>query len=99
VIELGVNGEVALVKGMMKEVLDAEQRRPGQVLDREFIEKYTSGFDEFKAALGKVHLGDILEQSGVKKSQLEDAARIFIESERVIFCWVMGLTQLQNAVP
>src|SRR5205823_5481578 len=42
--------------------------------------------------------GDILEQSGVKKSHLEDAARIFIESERVIFCWAMGLTQHQNAV-
>jgi len=97
-IQVRVNGDVALLKGIMKEVFDAEERRPGQVLDREFIEKYTSGFDEFKTALAKVHLGDILEQSGVKKSQLEDAGRIFIESERVIFCWAMGLTQHRNAV-
>ena len=97
-IQVRVNGDVALLKGIMKEIFDAEERRPGQILDREFIEKYTSGFDEFKAALAKVHLGDILDQSGVKKSQLEDAARIFIESERVIFCWAMGLTQHQNAV-
>src|SRR5207302_4341249 len=77
-IQVRVNGDAALLKGIMKEIVDTEERRPGQILDREFIEKYTSGFDEFKAALAKVHLGDILDQSGVKKSQLEDAARIFI---------------------
>ncbi len=30
--------------------------------------------------------------------KIEDATRIFIESERVIFCWAMGLTQHKNAV-
>ncbi|HKP37511.1 MAG TPA: FdhF/YdeP family oxidoreductase, partial [Pyrinomonadaceae bacterium] len=97
-LQVRVNGDVALLKGLMKEVFEAEERRPGQVLDQEFIEKYTTGFAEFKAALKAVHTGDILEQSGVTKTQIEDAARIFIESERVIFCWAMGLTQHKNAV-
>jgi molybdopterin-dependent oxidoreductase alpha subunit len=43
-------------------------------------------------------LADFLEQSGVTKVTIEDAARVFIESERVIFCWAMGLTQHKNAV-
>jgi len=97
-LQVRINGDVALLKGIMKEVFDAEERRPGQVLDQEFIGRYTTGFDEFKTALRAIHLGDILDQAGVKKSQLEDAARIFIESERVIFCWAMGLTQHKNAV-
>jgi molybdopterin-dependent oxidoreductase alpha subunit len=97
-LQVRVNGDVALLKGIMKEILDAEDRRPGQVLDREFIDRYTTGFEGFKAALSEAHLGDILEQSGVRKSQLEDAARLFIQSERVIFCWAMGLTQHKNAV-
>src|SRR5260221_8038488 len=97
-LQVRVNGDVALLKGIMKEILDAEDRRPGAVLDNEFINKYTTGFKEFKEALGKVHLGDILEQSGLRKSQLEDAAKLFIQSERVIFCWAMGLTQHKNAV-
>src|SRR5436190_2312606 len=92
-LQVRVNGDVALLKGIMKEVLDAEDRRPGQILDQEFIDRYTSGFEVFKEALGEAHLGDILEQSGVRKSQLEDAAKLFIQSERVIFCWAMGLTQ------
>src|SRR3989475_1002932 len=97
-LQVRVNGDVALLKGIMKEVLDAEDRRPGQILDQEFIDRYTSGFAEFREALGEAHLGDILEQSGVRKSQLEDAAKLFIQSERVIFCWAMGLTQHKNAV-
>lgn len=97
-VQVRINGDVALLKGLMKEVLEAEQRKPGQVLDRDFIDKFTIGFDEFKEALSKVHLGDILEQSGVTKAKIEDAARIFIASERVIFCWAMGLTQHKNAV-
>src|SRR6185369_12964551 len=97
-LQVRINGDVALLKGLMKEVLDAEERRPGEVLDHEFINTHTTGFEEFKAGLHQAHLGDIIEQSGIKKTQLEDAARIFIESERVIFCWAMGLTQHKNAV-
>jgi len=97
-LQVRVNGDVALLKGIMREILGAEDRRPGQVIDSEFIARYTTGFEEFKEALGKAHLGDILEQSGVRKSQLEDAAKLFIKSERVIFCWAMGLTQHKNAV-
>src|SRR5438445_2199842 len=97
-LQVRINGDVALLKGLMKEVLDAEERRPGQVLDHEFINRYTTGFEEFKTALRQAHVGDILDQSGIRKTQIEDAARIFIESERVIFCWAMGLTQHKNAV-
>jgi len=97
-LQVRVNGDVALLKGIMKEILDAEDRRPGAVLDHEFIDRHTTGFAEFKKALSGSHLGDILEQSGARKSQLEDAAKLFIQSERVIFCWAMGLTQHKNAV-
>ncbi len=97
-VQVRVNGDVALLKGIMKEVLDAEERHPGKILDHEFINQHTIGFEDFKAALSRVHLGDILEQAGVSKARVEDAARIFIESERVIFCWAMGLTQHKNAV-
>ena len=97
-VQVRINGDVALLKGIMKEVFDAEQRRPGEVLDQSFINKHTTGFAEFKEALRTAHIGDILEQSGVSKVKIEDAARVFIESERVIFCWAMGLTQHKNAV-
>src|SRR5204863_2134665 len=85
-------------KGITKAVLAAEQRQPGQVLDQDFIQNFTNGFEEFAAALNQISWSDIIEQSGVSQSDIEAAARIFIESDRTIICWAMGLTQHQNAV-
>ena len=78
--------------------LRRRREAPGSVLDHEFIEQHTTGFAEFKEALGKVHWGDLIEQCGVPKTKIEDAVKIFIKSERTIFCWAMGLTQHKNAV-
>ncbi len=97
-LQVRINGDVALLKGIMKEIIDAEDRQPGQVLDHDFITQYTTGFEEFREALREVQLNDIVEQSGITKEQIEEAARVFLESERVIFCWAMGLTQHKNAV-
>ncbi|HKY30659.1 MAG TPA: FdhF/YdeP family oxidoreductase [Pyrinomonadaceae bacterium] len=97
-LQVRINGDVALLKGMMKAVLEAENRRPETVLDHEFIENHTNGFADFVAALNSVSWKDIIEDCGVTKTAIEDAARIFIESERTIFCWAMGLTQHKNAV-
>jgi molybdopterin-dependent oxidoreductase alpha subunit len=97
-LQVRINGDVALLKGIMKAVLAAEEQATDQVLDHEFIEKYTTGFEEFAVALGSADWDEIVEQSGVSRAQLEAAAEIFIESERTIFCWAMGLTQHKNAV-
>ncbi|MGQ0763525.1 MAG: FdhF/YdeP family oxidoreductase [Acidobacteriota bacterium] len=97
-LQVRINGDVALLKGIMKEVFDADERQAGQVLDHDFIERYTTGFEDFREALRPVRLEDIVEQSSITKAQIEEAARIFIESDRVIFCWAMGLTQHKNAV-
>lgn len=97
-LQVRINGDVALLKGIMKAVLAAEEQRTHQVLDHEFIEKYTTGFEEFALALRSADWDEIVKQSGVSREQLEAAAKIFIESERTIFCWAMGLTQHKNAV-
>ena len=97
-LQVRINGDVALLKGIMKVVLAREEQSPGEVLDRDFINSYTNGFDEFWSALKAVPWSEIVEQSGVSKKELEEAARIFVESERTIFCWAMGLTQHRNAV-
>ncbi|HUE84106.1 MAG TPA: FdhF/YdeP family oxidoreductase [Pyrinomonadaceae bacterium] len=97
-LQVRINGDVALLKGIMKAVLAEEERRPGQVLDHDFIKTYTSGFEQFAEALHKTRWEDLLEQAGVPRPELEAAAKIFVESERTIFCWAMGLTQHKNAV-
>ncbi|MFN2510221.1 MAG: FdhF/YdeP family oxidoreductase [Pyrinomonadaceae bacterium] len=97
-LQVRINGDVALLKGIMKEVLTADERHGGGVLDQDFITKHTNGFAEFADALRKIEWEEIIQLCGIPGSQIEEAARIFIASERTIFCWAMGLTQHKNAV-
>jgi molybdopterin-dependent oxidoreductase alpha subunit len=92
-LQVRINGDVALLKGISKAVLAREG-----VLDRDFIDNYTDGFESFVSALQSVSWDEIVEQSGVARELIEGAAQIFVESERTIFCWAMGLTQHRNAV-
>jgi molybdopterin-dependent oxidoreductase alpha subunit len=92
-LQVRINGDVALLKGISKAVLAHED-----ALDHDFIAQYTSRFDEFVSALREVSWDEIVEQSGVSKVLIEQAAEIFVASERTIFCWAMGLTQHRNAV-
>jgi molybdopterin-dependent oxidoreductase alpha subunit len=97
-LQVRINGDVALLKGIIKQVLAEAEESPGRVLDHEFIRTHTQGFDEFAAAIKSADWSVLIEQSGIAKEDIEAAARIFIESDRTIFCWAMGLTQHQNAV-
>ncbi|HEU4933344.1 MAG TPA: FdhF/YdeP family oxidoreductase [Pyrinomonadaceae bacterium] len=92
-LQVRINGDVALLKGITKAVLAHEN-----ALDRDFIDSYTTGFEEFAAALASVSWDEIVEHSGVTRAQIEQSAEIFVASERTIFCWAMGLTQHRNAV-
>ena len=92
-LQVRINGDVALLKGISKAVLARDR-----ALDRDFINEHSHGFDEFAGALERVSWTDIVEQSGVSREQIEEAAEIFAGSERTIFCWAMGLTQHRNAV-
>jgi molybdopterin-dependent oxidoreductase alpha subunit len=96
-LQVRINGDVALLQGMSKAVL-AEEERGAELVDREFISNFTKGFDEFAAAIRNASWDEIVEQSAIPRSQIEEAASVFMESERTIFCWAMGLTQHKNAV-
>jgi molybdopterin-dependent oxidoreductase alpha subunit len=97
-LQVRINGDVALLKGMMKAILAEEAKQPGSVLDQQFIADHTSGFAGFQEALTAMQWDDLIAQSGIPKAKMEAAAQIFIRSERTIFCWAMGLTQHKNAV-
>jgi molybdopterin-dependent oxidoreductase alpha subunit len=93
-----VNGDMAAMRGIMKEMLHEEERRPGAALDRQFIDQYTTGFEEFAAHVCATPWDPILEISGLTREQIRTAAEIAMRAKRIICCWAMGLTQHKNAV-
>jgi molybdopterin-dependent oxidoreductase alpha subunit len=97
-LPLRINGDVAVLKGMMKEMLAEEEKRPGSVFDLQFIRDYTAGFEEFVADLRASSWDDIIVSSGLSREQIRAAAEVAMQSKRIICCWAMGLTQHRNAV-
>ncbi len=93
-----IGGDLALFKGLMKSMLEAEARVPGAVLDRAFIQEHTSGFDALAADLGATAWPDIVAECGVAQDEIERVAQVAIRSRATICCWAMGLTQQPQAV-
>ena len=91
-------GDLALFKGLMKEMLAAEDAAPGTVFDREFIREHTHGFDALVADLRAADWDEILAASGVPRGQIAAAAKIAARSRATICCWAMGLTQQPDSV-
>jgi len=93
-----VNGDVALLKGIMKEMLDADRKSGGKLLAHEFIAQQTENFDDFVRDLDAESWETIVTESGVSRELIQKAAQIALESERMICCWAMGITQHKNGV-
>ncbi len=93
-----INGDQAALQGILKELLRAEDAAPGTVVDRVFVDRYTTGFEAWSATLRAADWATIEQQSGLSRAQLGAAAEIARRSKALIACWAMGLTQHKNAV-
>src|SRR5947199_680255 len=67
-----INGDMAAMRGIIKEMLAAEEARPGSVFDREFIDSYTTGFETFISHIREASWDSILEGSGLTREQLRE---------------------------
>jgi molybdopterin-dependent oxidoreductase alpha subunit len=97
-LPIRLNGDMATMRGIMKEMLAEEDRAPGSVFDRAFIDEHTFGFEPFVRHLRETPWDVILQGSGLTRDQIRQAARIAMGCKRIIACWAMGLTQHKNAV-
>jgi molybdopterin-dependent oxidoreductase alpha subunit len=97
-VPVRLSGDLAFFKGLCKELLEEEERQPGKILKRVFIEEKTSGFAEFRAAIAATPWNEIVEQSGISRRQIREIAEVVMRSKSMIACWAMGLTQQRQAV-
>jgi molybdopterin-dependent oxidoreductase alpha subunit len=97
-VQVRVGGDVALLKGVMKELLALEGERPGGVLDAAFLAEHTVGFEALRAALDAQPFDELERESGVTRAEMRALAELYAGSERTIACWAMGLTQHRHGV-
>ena len=100
--QLKIGGDLAAVKGMVKCVLEADrqaqERSHARVLDAAFIDAHCADFEPFAADVRAESWAVIEQESGLTQAQIARAAQVYMQSERVIACWGMGITQHQQAV-
>ncbi|GKS74718.1 FdhF/YdeP family oxidoreductase [Acidovorax sp. SUPP950] len=95
--QLRVGGDLALVKGMMKHLIEIEDR-DGGVLDHAFIAEHTTGIDGLLADLRAESWPLLEEESGLPEAQIRAAAEVYRNARSVIACWGMGITQHMHSV-
>ena len=95
--QVNVGGDVAVLKGIMKLVLEAHEAavRAGAdpVLDLDFIARHTLGFEALADDLRRTEWDDILRVSGLPREQIERIARIYMQARSVVICCGVGVTQ------
>ena len=91
-LQIRTNGDLALLQALGHLLL------AWGAVDSDFIDRHTTGFDEYAAAATLLDWDAVLASTGLSRDEIEQAARMLQSSERTVFCWAMGITQHRNAV-
>ncbi|MBN9796448.1 hypothetical protein DMP15_04000 [Pseudonocardia sp. UM4_GMWB1] len=97
-LQIRSNGDLALWQAFGHLLLAAEDRNPGNVLDRDFIERHTNGFEAYAAHVKDLDRDAVVAATGLTWGEIEKAAEMLATSKRIVNCWAMGITQHRNAV-
>jgi molybdopterin-dependent oxidoreductase alpha subunit len=97
-LQVRINEDVALLQAINKMLLESDARSERKVLDWNFIQAQTIGFDDYVTDLRSRDLNDLIKRTGVAIDAIQRAVDVLAKHNRIIVCWAMGLTQHKNAV-
>jgi len=97
-LQVKINGDVALLKIILKLMKEKEDTEPNSVFNHQFIKEKTSGIDSLLTDLERYSFEELLPQTGLSLRNIKKATALIINNENIIICWAMGLTQHKNAV-
>ena len=92
-LQVRPGGDIAVLTGLCKRVIELDAERGGTILDRSFIATHTTGIDDLRTRLQQVSWEKIERESGLRRDDLIKVADIYATSNNVIGIYGMGLTQ------
>ncbi|MFG0261164.1 MAG: FdhF/YdeP family oxidoreductase [Novipirellula sp. JB048] len=95
-LQVKINGDIPLFKGIMKQMLEREEAEPGTVIDWDFVNEYTAGFEDLAAELRRADWDTLVTRSGVSRDAIRQAAEWVCDSEKILLCWCLGVSQHTN---
>ncbi|GAY07585.1 FdhF/YdeP family oxidoreductase [Pseudonocardia sp. N23] len=91
-LPIRINGDLALFQAIGSLLVEWD------ALDHEFLERHTTGFEEWRTHVEKVDWNLVAASTGLTREQITEAATLLARSRKTVFCWAMGLTQHRNGV-
>ncbi len=96
-VQVRIGGDSALLRGVAKAIFEAAEKDP-DVLDRDFIERYTDGIEDYRRLVQATPWADLVHGSGLDERTIRALADSYRSSQRVIIAWCLGLTQHEHGV-
>ncbi len=89
---IDVGTDIPLACAVARELIAAD------LIDRPFIERATTGYEDFRAAVEPFTLAEGERLTGVPAAAISELAHAYGRADRAIVCWTLGITEHHNAV-
>ena len=89
---LNVGSDIALANGMAREIIHAG------LANQAFIERATTGFEEYRQCVERYTLDVAERETGVPAHVIREVAHTYARADRAEICWTLGITEHHNAV-
>ena len=89
---LDVGSDIALANAVGREIIHAG------LANHEFVERATSGYEAYAAAVEPCSLEWAERETGVPADAIRELAHTYATADKAILCWTLGITEHHNAV-
>jgi molybdopterin-dependent oxidoreductase alpha subunit len=101
-VQIKIGGDTAAAMGMAKWIIEADDAAKAagrkRIVDTDFINQHTSGFEEFAASARAAQWDEIERVSGVTRAELEKAAKTYVSAKAAMIMYGMGITQHREGI-
>ncbi|MDG1766414.1 MAG: FdhF/YdeP family oxidoreductase [Flavobacteriales bacterium] len=97
-LQVKINGDLGLLKLIMKGLLEREDAGEDVGIDHDFIQKNTENVAAFFADIRETDEAKCYEQSGLSMEEVDACIELIAKHQKIIICWAMGITQHRNGV-
>ncbi len=88
---IDVGSDIALANAMARVIIHSG------LANMEFINRATTGYDDFASCVEKYTLDVAEKETGVPASAIEEVALEYAQADRAMICWTLGITEHHNA--
>ena len=89
---LDVGSDISLANAMAREIIHSG------LADMEFIQRATTGYDDYARCVEAYTLERSEKETGVPASAIREVAHAYARADRAMICWTLGITEHHNAV-